>query len=83
MADFKFELNRAGVRELLNSAEMSNIINQTAQNVINSCGSGYSMKSGAGRTRVQALVYPDSYGAIIDNRKNKTLQKAVSGGAKI
>lgn len=82
MADFKFELDRAGVRELLQSAEVRSVVAQAGEAVLDACGKGYSIKTGVGSTRVGSTVFPETPKAARDNRKNKTLQKAL-GGVKV
>lgn len=81
MADFKFELNREGVKELLQSAEMQAVLNEKAQAVYGRLPSGYAVKSGETSQRAKATIYTDSIGAKIDNSKNNTLLKALGGGS--
>lgn len=77
MSDFKFELNKEGVRELLQSAEMQKIVSEAGSRVLESCGEGYEIKNGVGATRAGSTVFPTTRKAANDNRKNKTLQKAL------
>jgi hypothetical protein len=74
---FKFELDRAGVKELMQGSEMQSIINGAGRAVQSAAGDGYSLTTGVGRTRAQALVYADTPKARALNRKNQTLQKAL------
>lgn len=77
MAKFHVELNREGVRELLQSAEMMQICQSHAQAIAVRAGDGYSVSTYTGRTRVNASVMPATKAAQQDNLKNNTLLKAV------
>lgn len=73
--DFKFELNRKGVRELLRGEEMQNLLNEKASAASTSCGEGYKSDIHIGVNRANAMVYADSYEAKRDNLKNNTILK--------
>ena len=77
MSKFKFELNRSGVRALMQSEEMQSILKSKANNALNSLGQGYKTDSYVGKTRANAMVYADSYLAKRDNLKNNSILKAV------
>ena len=77
MSKFKFELNRSGVRALMQSAEMQSILKDKANNALNSLGQGYKADSYVGKTRANAMVYADTYQAKRDNLKNNSILKAV------
>lgn len=77
MNNFKFELNSAGVKELLKSEEMKSILNQEAESVLNKCGPGYVKSVYSGRNRANASVRAESPKAKIDNNKNNSLLKAI------
>lgn len=77
MADFKLELNREGVRQLLRSEEMKNICTQYAQAAQQRCGDGYKSDSYTGTNRVNAMVWADTYEAKVDNSENNTILKAL------
>ena len=79
MADFKFELNTAGVRELLQSSEMMSICEQYANNAVAALGDGYEMSTYVGKTRVNASVMAVSYAAKKENLENNSILKAVGG----
>ena len=85
MADFKFELNRDGVRELLQSAEMQGIVQELAEGVSGRAagmtGLEYKVTAKAGRNRATATVSPDSAHAYYENLQHNTLLKALGGGA--
>ena len=80
MADFRFELNKSGVRELLLSKEMSAVINNKASDILKRLPDGYGMTSGATEQRAKAHVGTRSRTAADDNKKNNTLLKALGGG---
>lgn len=77
MSKFKFELNRAGVRELMRSDAMKEIVSGHAENAQSRLGSGYATDSYVGKNRVNAMVYADTEQAIDDNSENNSLLKAV------
>lgn len=77
MSKFKFELNRSGVRELLQSEEMQSILKGKADNALNSLGEGYKSDSYVGKNRANTMVYADTYQAKRDNLKNNSILKAV------
>lgn len=77
MSKFKFELNRSGVRDLMQSDEMQSILKDKANNALNSLGQGYKTDSYVGKNRANAMVYADTYQAKRDNLKNNSILKAV------
>lgn len=77
MSKFKFELNRSGVRALMQSEEMQSILKDKANNALNSLGEGYKSDTYVGKTRANAMVYADTYQAKRDNLKNNSILKAV------
>ena len=77
MSKFKFVLNRAGVRQLMQSTEMQSILKDKANNALNSLGEGYKSDTYVGKTRANAMVYADSFQAKRDNLKNNSILKAV------
>jgi uncharacterized protein YigE (DUF2233 family) len=77
--DFEFHLNSAGVREIMQSGEMLQIVSDLGQQVLSQCGEGYKIKNGVGETRAGSTVSVDSAHAYYSNRKHKTLQKALGG----
>jgi len=79
MSKVKFELNSAGVRELLQSAEMAGICKQYADQVQGRCGEGYTVDTYTGKTRVNASVHAATFKARRDNLKHNTLLKALGG----
>ena len=77
MSDFKFVLNREGVRSLLKSGEMKSIVEEMARGIAGRAGVGYTTDSYVGKTRVNAMVYPNSPHAYFSNLKHNTLLKAM------
>lgn len=79
MADFKFKLNGAGVRELLQSGEMQSILSEYAASTASRAGDGYASSVHMGQKRAYANVYPDTHDAYTENLENNTLLKALGG----
>ena len=79
MSKFKFVLNRAGVRQLMQSEEMQAILNEKATKALNRLGGGYKSDIYVGKNRANAMVYADTYQAKRDNLKNNSILKAVRG----
>ena len=79
MSKFKFVLNRAGVRQLMQSEEMQVILNEKATKALNRLGGGYKSDIYIGKNRANAMVYADTYQAKRDNLKNNSILKAVRG----
>lgn len=77
MSNFKFKLNRSGVRELMKSAEMQSVLTNYASNIRNRCGNGYEQDIYVGSNRANAMVSATTIKAKRDNNKNNTLLKAV------
>lgn len=79
MQEIKFELNRAGVRELLKSGEMKDICNDYAKGALARLGEGYAADSHEGKNRVNAMVYAETYQAKRENAKTNSILKAIRG----
>lgn len=77
MSKFKFVLNRQGVRELLQSEGMKNVVEEKASGVLSRAGVGFSMNSRVGKTRVNAMVYPETKEAYYRNLHGNILLKAL------
>lgn len=75
----EIELNSAGIQELLKSAEIEAVCKEYADKVANRAGDGYEVNTQVGKTRVNAMVFADSFAARKDNLKNNTLLKALGG----
>jgi len=78
MAKVKFKMDRKGVRELLQSQEMLNVVTEYANGIQQRAGDGYEVTTYApGKTRVNASVHAATRKAIRDTLENNTLLKAV------
>lgn len=77
MSSFKFVLNRQGVKELLQSEGTKNVVEEKASGVLSRAGVGFSMNSRVGKTRVNAMVYPETKEAFYRNLKTNILLKAL------
>lgn len=79
MANFKFVLNREGVRDLLRSKEMMDICSDYANSALGRLGSGYEVTTHTGQNRVNAQVAAETFAAKRENLKSNTILKAVFG----
>lgn len=77
MSNFKFELNRSGVAELMKSGNMQKVLAKHASNIRGRAGSGYSQDMYVGKNRANAHVWAETKDARSDNLKNNTLLKSV------
>lgn len=75
----KFELNRAGVRELLKGQAMMDICSGIASSAQGSLGDGFTVSTRVGANRVNASVAADTYSARKKNAETNCILKAVSG----
>ena len=73
----KFELNRAGLWELMKSSEMQAVLTEKATAIKARCGNGYEQDIMVGRYRANAMVWADTYEARKENSENNTILKAV------
>lgn len=74
---FKFELNRAGVRELMRSSETAGVCKDYAESARSRLGEGYEVSVMTGKNRVNAEVAAVSYNARKENLANNTILKAL------
>lgn len=79
MANFKFELNSEGVRDLMRSPEMMSICQEYANNALGRLGGGYEVTTHTGPTRVNAEVSAKTFEAKRENLKTNSIIKAVWG----
>lgn len=81
MSKVRFKLNRAGVRELMQSPEAQSVVLEYANNILSRCpsGLGYEVSTSVGTTRVNASVFAATPEARRDNYNNNTLLKARGG----
>lgn len=73
----KFQLNYKGVRELLHSQEMSDVLLSYANHIASNAGEGYEAK----HMQTRVIVVPGTPEAEQDNYNNNTLLKS-KGGSK-
>ena len=71
----KFVLDRAGVRELMQSQEMQDVLVEFAGHVSDRAGEGYSVH--VGPTRANVSVVADTDEAVGDNLDHNTLEKSI------
>ena len=76
MSKVKFELNRAGVRDLMRSAEAIEVCRSYAEEIRNRAGTGYDVDTYVGINRANASVFAATEEARKDNYENNTLLKA-------
>lgn len=77
MSNFKFKLNRRGVREFLKSEPVKNMLEEKAKAIQQRAGDGYEVSTYVGKTRANASVRANTVQSIKDTKKNNTLLKAV------
>lgn len=77
MSNVIFELNTEGVRELLQSQEMQDALQEIATDIQGKCGPDYATDVQVMQTRAIASVYADNAEALKDNSENNTLLKAL------
>lgn len=75
MSDFKFVLSRAGVRELMQSQEMQDVLVDFAGQVADRAGDGYDVYVGTNRANVSVMTATEE--AMADNLDHNTLEKAI------
>ncbi len=74
----KFELNRAGVRELLRSEEVRQMLEAEAEGRVASLGDGYTTNTLAGRNRINVRIVAESKAAQKENLNDNTLLQSIS-----
>ena len=79
MANVKFELNRAGVRELLQSAEAREVCENAAKQALQTLGDGYGSDTRTGKNRVIVEISPQTPKAYYENKRHNAILKAVGG----
>lgn len=82
MGNIRFELNRDGVRELLQSPEAAKLCETIALRALQTLGAGYGSDTRTGRHRVRVEISAKSPRAYFHNLKHNAILKAV-GGAKL
>lgn len=78
MSNYQFELNRDGVRQIMQSAEMKAVLEETAQHIASSAEGDYKVDTITGRRRANAEVSCADAKTYYENLKNNTLLKAMA-----
>lgn len=80
MSKVKVVLNKSGVRQLLQSQELQNVVAQRAQRVMSAIPveKGYESETSVKGTRAVATIRATSLHAINDNKKNQTLLRGLN-----
>lgn len=80
MSKIRFELDLAGLNELMKSGEMQAVLNSAARQIAGSAGDGYEVEAAHPISFVAiASVRAASAAARKDSAENKTLEKATGG----
>ena len=77
MSNFKFELDRAGVRELLQSDEIKRVLEANANAVIKKCEGNYETNTYTGRNRANVTIRCADVDTYFKNLQNNELLKAM------
>lgn len=77
MAKFKFELDKAGVGQLLKGAEIQGVLKGYASASLSRLGEGYETETFVGFDRAHAIIKAVTPEARKENSENNTLLKAV------
>lgn len=75
----KFELDRNGVRKLLQSSEARKVCEDAAKQALETLGPGYGSDTRTGKNRVIVEVSPQTPKAYYENKRHNTVLKAVRG----
>ena len=73
----KFELNRAGVRKMLQSSGVRKVCEGAANQALQTLGPGYGSDTRIGKNRVRVEVRPETAEAYYENQRHNTVLKAV------
>lgn len=77
MSKIKIELNSAGVRELLRSQSIADVLAEHASAIAGRCGEGYAHDTHMMPGRVIAAAYTETPEAMADNLRENTLLRAM------
>lgn len=78
MSKVRIELNSAGIREMLRSAEMQALLNEKAEAIADKAGNGYEHDTHMMPGRVIASAYTGTAEAYRDNMDNNTLLRSLT-----
>lgn len=77
MSKVRIELNSAGIREMLRSAEMQAVLDEHAARIAERCGTGYSSDTHLTGGRAVASAFAETGEALRDNLENNTLLRSL------
>lgn len=77
MSKITIKLNRAGVRELLRSHEMGELLTERAAEIADRCGAGYAHDRKLTPSRVVASVFTDDDAAKKENAEQNTILRSL------
>ena len=77
MSKVHIELNSTGIREMLQSPEMQDILAEQAAEIASRCGAGYASDKYMTPGRAVSSVYTETPEAIRDNLEHNTLLKGL------
>lgn len=76
----RIELNDAGIKALLRSAEVGDEIKRRADNIARAAGPGMHSETYQGRDRVRARVWTGTYAARKAEAEDRALTRALDAG---
>lgn len=76
----RFVLNRAGIRQLLRSAEMQAELKRRAERIATAAGPGHEVQVVQGRNRARATVRTTTTEAVIAQEQHQNLTHAIGAG---
>lgn len=77
MSNFRFELNRAGVRQLLRGDAIQGALKGCASRAKSKLPSGYEQDIYIGKNRSNAMIWAETASARKDNSDNNSILKAL------
>lgn len=80
MAKPRIELNKKGVRELLNSREVKREMRRRAQNIAREAGPGFEVEDDVSKDRVRSTVVSRTQQARRAEAENRALTRAIRAG---
>ena len=78
MSNYKFELNREGVKALMKSAEMQAVLEETAEHIAEGASGEYKVNTLTGKTRANTEVSCADAKTYYNNLRNNTLLKSMA-----
>lgn len=73
----KYKANKQGLRELLYSEGVREIVHEKAEMVANRAGEGYEAGYAEGKSRYRAIVSPQTWSARMRDKKTNNLLRAL------